>query len=78
MNFTRDLSGLDTGEVRALDKDQMDKLAMLRAENVFGELASRPEGLTQQEAASRLLEYGPNQLPRAAALSLRKLFLKQS
>ena len=77
MNFTRDLSGLDTGEVRALDKDQMDKLAMLRAENVFGELASRPEGLTQQEAASRLLEYGPNQLPRAAALSLRKLFLQQ-
>ena len=49
----------------------------LDADEALKELASSVEGLTDEEAASRLATYGPNELPAEASTSRLFLFLKQ-
>ena len=49
----------------------------LSAEDVLRRLESRPEGLTQAEAAARLDEVGPNVLPSAPPRSAWRILLDQ-
>ena len=57
--------------------DDVNKLSYLQAEEVMNLLETRRSGLTEEAAAERLRRYGRNQLPKAASLSLGKLFLQQ-
>ena len=57
--------------------DDVNKLSYLQAEEVMNLLETRRSGLTKEAAAERLRRYGRNQLPKAASLSLGKLFLQQ-
>jgi len=49
----------------------------LTAEEALAKLATGPEGLSPEEAAERLAEHGPNELPREKGTSRLLLFLKQ-
>ncbi len=46
-------------------------------EEVFSHLHSQRTGLSEQEAARRLEEFGPNQLPQAPAPTLMQILLRQ-
>ncbi|HUX86124.1 MAG TPA: cation-transporting P-type ATPase, partial [Chloroflexota bacterium] len=43
----------------------------------FSRLGTRPEGLSPEEAARRLAQFGPNRLPAEAATSPWKIALRQ-
>ncbi|NMC73045.1 MAG: HAD-IC family P-type ATPase, partial [Geobacteraceae bacterium] len=49
----------------------------LSAEEVLTALATRPDGLTAEEAAGRLREYGPNELTRKSGDSPWRIFWRQ-
>jgi P-type Mg2+ transporter len=53
-----------TGGKEALVSDQLLEKARSDTETVLGELESRPEGLSQAEADSRLKQYGLNEIAR--------------
>jgi len=46
-------------------------------EKTLGELASRPNGLTDKEVKIRIKKFGPNELPQEKTFSRVKLFLEQ-
>ena len=46
-------------------------------ERLFRDLRSRPEGLTEREAARRLVAYGPNELTRRGGRRWLKELVKQ-
>ncbi len=46
-------------------------------EDVLHKLRATPSGLPQAEAAARLIQYGPNHLPRGANVGLFVIFLRQ-
>ena len=48
-----------------------------KAGDVFGILHSNENGLSKEEATSRLEKYGPNKLPEAKVDSLFIIFLRQ-
>jgi hypothetical protein len=54
------------------------RLATLPAEVVLGELGVDTGGLSNEEAAARLAQAGPNQLPQARGPSLELAFLAAS
>ena len=47
--------------------------AAMDAAGVYARLATRPEGLTADEAAARLAEYGPNVLAKDQRARIGKL-----
>ena len=47
------------------------------AEEVLQEQNSSPEGLSSQEAAKRLEQYGPNKLKEGKKVSLLRRFLEE-
>jgi len=49
----------------------------LPVEEVFARLKSQPDGLSSEEAARRLAEYGPNELRAKEGISAWKLLLEQ-
>jgi len=49
----------------------------LQTDDVLKSLGSRPSGLTGDEAADRLLQHGPNELPRRKKAPAVVLFLRQ-
>jgi magnesium-transporting ATPase (P-type) len=49
----------------------------LAVEQVFGELRSAPEGLSEREAQARLRVFGPNQIERESQRSWLKILLRQ-
>ena len=48
-----------------------------KIEDVFKELGTRKEGLTEKEAKERLEKYGLNELQEARKISPLKIFLNQ-
>lgn len=60
-----------------MEKEKIEQLSALAAEDVFIALEASPGGLSAAEAEARQQRYGLNKLPRAASLSLGKLFLQQ-
>lgn len=55
----------------------MDKWHAKTANEVFQELFSHHEGISQEEALERIKKYGPNRIEEEKAVSPVKLFLKQ-
>ncbi len=49
----------------------------LTVTEIYQELNSCPEGLTEEEATHRLARYGPNEITRRKSISPLRLFLKQ-
>jgi P-type Ca2+ transporter type 2C len=48
-----------------------------KADNIFKELSSHHEGISQEEAIERLAKYGPNKIEEGKAISPVLVFLKQ-
>ncbi|MBI4128282.1 MAG: cation-translocating P-type ATPase, partial [Parcubacteria group bacterium] len=53
------------------------KWAKLEPAELFSELGTSEQGLSQEEAKRRLIEHGPNSLPKAKGDSLAFIFLRQ-
>jgi Ca2+-transporting ATPase len=49
----------------------------LSSEQAFQQLESKPGGLSQAQAAARLLQYGPNELQAAHRISPWEILLEQ-
>jgi magnesium-transporting ATPase (P-type) len=54
-----------------------DKAALATIEDLYHELRTGPEGLSDQEAGLRLQKFGPNVLPTGKKISLPRRFLTQ-
>lgn len=54
-----------------------DEAATSRIEEVYEQLVTGPDGLTDEEARNRLLKYGPNKLPVARKRSLLRRLIQQ-
>ncbi|MFA5869891.1 MAG: HAD-IC family P-type ATPase, partial [Candidatus Bathyarchaeia archaeon] len=52
------------------EKSGYDEYALSRVDEVYGRLQSGPDGLTAEEAETRIQKYGPNKLPSAKKRSL--------
>lgn len=53
------------------------EFSVLSVKDSFSKLGSSATGLTKQEAATRLLQFGPNELPEAKKRSILFFFFKQ-